>query len=347
MTRRTLGPEASPTTPRRPDVFPTALAAALDRRAAGADMPRAAVLVPVPDPPGHPRRGPRDITTGRPPAGVAPACIALVPATGRAPRDTPDGAPDHLNETVEPAVVPLWREFLATRAPAARRCLVEHHAPLVRGVGTKLAVRLPSSIELADLLQSGTFGLMEAVDRFDPGRGIRFEAYAAQRVRGAMLDELRSQDWVPRTVRARSREVERAREAVQFRSGRPATDGELAAELGVAVRDLRQARRPMYLVSAEDLGAGGPAGSPLWTLPADDSVDPVTAAVRRETGAELRAAIGLLGERDRLVVRLYYVENRTLAEIGGVLGVTESRVCQLHARVITRLRASMQPALAG
>ncbi|MEU8490031.1 FliA/WhiG family RNA polymerase sigma factor [Pseudonocardia alni] len=347
MTRRTLGPEASPTTPRRPDAFPTALATALDRRAAGADMPRAAVLVPVPDPPGHPRRGPRDVTTGRPSAGVAPACIALVPAPGRAPRDTPDGAPDHLNETVEPAVVPLWREFLATRAPAARRCLVEHHAPLVRGVGTKLAVRLPSSIELADLLQSGTFGLMEAVDRFDPGRGIRFEAYAAQRVRGAMLDELRSQDWVPRTVRARSREVERAREAVQFRSGRPATDGELAAELGVAVRDLRQARRPMYLVSAEDLGAGGPAGSPLWTLPADDSVDPVTAAVRRETGAELRAAIGLLGERDRLVVRLYYVENRTLAEIGGVLGVTESRVCQLHARVITRLRASMQPALAG
>ncbi|WP_226355756.1 MULTISPECIES: FliA/WhiG family RNA polymerase sigma factor [unclassified Pseudonocardia] len=347
MTRRTLGPEASPTTSRRPDAFPTALATALDRRAAGADTPRAAVLGPVPDPPGHPRRGPLDATTGRPPAGAAPACIALVPATVRAPRDTPDGAPGHLNETVEPAVVPLWREFLATRAPAARRRLVEHHAPLVRGVGTKLAVRLPSSIELADLLQSGTFGLMEAVDRFDPARGIRFEAYAAQRVRGAMLDELRAQDWVPRTVRARSREVERAREAVQFRAGRPATDGELAAELGVAVRDLRQARRPMYLVSAEDLGAGGPAGSPLSTLPADDSVDPVTAAVRRETGAELRAAIGLLGERDRLVLRLYYVENRTLAEIGGVLGVTESRVCQLHARMITRLRATMEPALAG
>ncbi|WP_224391732.1 FliA/WhiG family RNA polymerase sigma factor [Pseudonocardia sp. ICBG1293] len=347
MTRRTLGRETSPATSLRPDAFPVALATALDRVAAGGDPPRPAVLGPVGEPPGHVRHDLPGGPTGGPDAGAAPTRIALVPSTGRPARDTPGGTRGHLIETVEPAAVPLWREFLATRAPGARRRLVEHHAPLVRGVGAKLAVRLPSSIELADLLQSGTFGLMEVIDRFDPARGIRFEAYAAQRVRGAMLDELRAQDWVPRTVRARSREVERAREAVQFRAGRPATDGELAAELGVAVRDLRQARRPMYLVSAEDLGAGGPSGSPLATLPADDSVDPVTAAVRRETGAELRAAIGRLGERDRLVLGLYYVENRTLAEIGAVLGVTESRVCQLHARVITRLRVSLQPALAG
>ncbi|MEJ8279176.1 FliA/WhiG family RNA polymerase sigma factor [Pseudonocardia spirodelae] len=353
MTRPTLGREVAPRAPHRPDAFPIALATALDRTASGVDGHRGTVVDPLPVAPGA---GPYGLplapfgrvrATDRPSPAPGAARIALVPATAEPRRDTPGGPRDHLIETVEAAVVPLWRLFLAGRAADVRRRLVEHHAPLVRGVGTKLAVRLPSSIELADLLQSGTFGLMEAVDRFDPARGIRFEAYAVQRVRGAMLDELRAQDWVPRTVRARSREVERAREAVQFRAGRPATDGELAAELGVAIRDLRLARRPMYLVSAEDLGSGTAGGSPLATLPADETADPVSATVRRETGAELRAAIGRLGERDRLVLRLYYVENRTLAEIGGVLGVTESRVCQLHARMITRLRASLEPALAG
>ncbi|ANY10243.1 hypothetical protein AFB00_20590 [Pseudonocardia sp. HH130630-07] len=245
---------------------------------------------------------------------------------------------------MESDALPLWRVYLARRDPEARRRLVEHHTPLVRGVGAKLAVRLPPSVELADLVQSGTFGLMEAIDRFDPARGARFEGYAGRRIHGAMLDELRAQDWVPRTVRSRIREVERAREAVQTRTGRPASERELARELGVGLRDLRQAGRPMHLVSTDDPGAVAAAGPAVL---ADDDADPVLTAVRRETGDELRAAIAQLGERDRTVLRLYYLEDRTLAEIGVLLGVTESRVCQLHSRMISRLRLRLEPALAG
>lgn len=349
MTRPTLGREAPATSRRRPDPFPSVLAAALHRAArGGADLPPPG-LTAVPDHPPEPAAAAVDAP---PPGGGAgrgaaavPARMALVPGAGATGGDTPDPVRDHLIETVEVDVRPLWRAFLQVRDPALRHGLVEHYAPLVRGVGTKLAVRLPSSIELSDLLQSGTFGLMEAVDRFDPARGARFESYAAQRVRGAMLDELRAQDWVPRTVRARTREVERARETVLARLGRPATDRELAGELGIGMRELRAATRPVHLVSADDLAEQGPSGLAAVVAGADD--DPYQATARRETSSELRAAIGQLGERDRLVVQLYYLEDHTLAEIGARLGVTESRVCQLHARIVTRLRGRMEQALAG
>ncbi|WP_344028591.1 FliA/WhiG family RNA polymerase sigma factor [Pseudonocardia kongjuensis] len=310
-----------------------------------------AALAAVPDPPAGGPREPAGQRGGRP--GPAPARagghgrMALVPAGG-ATGDTPGAVRDHLIETVDAGEVPLWRAFLAHRCPDVRRRLVECHARLVRGVGTKLAVRLPASIELADLMQSGTFGLMEAVDRFDPVRGVRFEGYAAQRIRGAMLDELRAQDWVPRTVRARIREVERARDVLQSRAGRPATDRELAAELGIGVRELRHAVRPRHLISAEDLAENAtPGHDGLSALVGDDSGDPALVTVRRETSQELRTAIAQLGERDRVVLQLYYLQNLTLAEIGALLGVTESRVCQLHARMITRLRGRMVHAIAG
>ncbi|MFP5022969.1 RNA polymerase sigma factor FliA [Pseudonocardia phyllosphaerae] len=313
MTRPTLGRESSrasrtSSSPlHRPDPFPSVLASALARHA----------------------------------GGTVPG-LARVRSVGHGARDTPGQVRDHLIETVDPEAVGRWRAFLSGRDPAARCRLVEHYTDLVRGVGMKLAVRLPSSIEAADLVQSGTFGLMEAIDRFDPARGVRFEGYAAQRIRGAMLDELRAQDWVPRTVRSRTREVERAREALLLRLGRPANDRELALELGVAVRELRAATRPVHLVSADDLGEGTEV---LARLPAD-AADPVVVAEQGEIRAALCAAIALLDERDRLVVQLYYLENRTLAEIGARLGVTESRVCQLHGRLILRLRGRLQDALA-
>lgn len=355
MTRPTLGREASPPTPLRPDRFPRVLASALDRTARAGPPPAARATAPGPCPqePSGPVGPVGSDGPDRPATpGARSGRMALVAATGTAAGDTPGPARDHLIETVEPDAVPLWRAYLAHRDAEARRRLVAHHASLVRGVGAKLAVRLPASIELADLLQSGTFGLMEAVDRFDPARGVRFEGYAAQRVRGAMLDELRSQDWVPRTVRSRIREIERAREVVQSRIGRPASDRELAGELGIGVRDLRQAVRPAHVVSVDDLGDAGDPTAP-WgrsgpvAPAADDAHDPVLATLRRETGAELRAAIAQLGDRDRTVLRLYYLEDHTLAEIGALLGVTESRVCQLHARMLTRLRVRMEPALAG
>ena len=336
--------------------FPTVVASALGRAnghvpysapadmlAVGARHP-APAAAPCPSPVTDPEpRGTRAAGTATGAAG--PARMVLVPARSG---DTPGAAEDHLIEVVDAAAVPLWREFLQLGGRARRQCLIEHYAPLVRGVGIKLAVRLPSSIELADLVQSGTFGLMEAIDRFDAARAVRFEGYAAQRVRGAMLDELRAQDWVPRTVRARGREVERAREAVALRLGRSATDRELAAELRIGLRELRLATRPVHVSSAdrldEDLpGAGGVAQQRGQHRPPH----PVLAAVHRETVRELWSAVAQLGDRDRTVLRLYYLENRTLAEIGDLLGVTESRVCQLHTRMVARLRGRMEQALAG
>ncbi|MEQ3554852.1 FliA/WhiG family RNA polymerase sigma factor [Pseudonocardia nematodicida] len=347
MSRPTLGREASPPTSARTDQFPRVLASALDRTAQGAPALPPPALAAVPEWIEEHPRPPEGAPAGHGPGGGGTplAGFGVPVAGGPAAGDTPGAAQDHPFETVEPDSRPLWREFLAHRDPSARRRLVEYHASLVRGVGTKLATRLPSSIELADLLQVGTFGLMEAVDRFDPARGVRFEGYAAQRIRGAMLDELRAQDWVPRTVRARVREIERAREAVRSRGAGQPSDRELAAELGIRVRELRQASRPMHLVSAESLADGGTGG--IATLAADDGVDPVVVALRAETGAELRTAISLLGERDRLVLQLYYLEDHTLAEIGALLGVTESRVCQLHSRMLTRLRGRLEAPLAG
>ncbi|MBW0105895.1 FliA/WhiG family RNA polymerase sigma factor [Pseudonocardia sp. KRD291] len=327
-----------------PAAVPTAVPAPEPAAAESSPAPSAAPwLTPVADPPGH---GP-----GAAPAGagaVAPPGPARMVLVSSRSGDTPETAEDHLIEVVDADAVPLWRAFLQRAGRAARQSLIEHYGPLVRGVGMKLAVRLPSSIELADLVQSGTFGLMEAIDRFDPARAVRFEGYAAQRVRGAMLDELRAQDWVPRTVRARSREVERAREAVQLRLGRAATDRELAAELRIGLRELRLATRPVHVISADRLDDDLPGGGGVADLLVDHGApDPVLAAVHRETARELWAAVAQLGDRDRLVLHLYYLENRTLAEIGTVLGVTESRVCQLHGRMVARLRGRLEQSLAG
>jgi len=319
MTRPTPGREVPPSHSRHRS-FPTALAAALER---SADRDRA-------------------------PGGRAPTRAPRMVLVEGGAFDTPDLDDDHLIEVVGAQAVPLWRAYLDDRDSGPRVRLIEHYGSLVTGVAAKLAVRLPASIELADLVQSGTFGLMEAVDRFDPWREVRFDGYAAQRVRGAMLDELRAQDWVPRSIRARSREVERAREAVVARTGRTPTDRELAAELGVGLREVRHAVRPVHVVSADLLDQPAGSGHRVADLLVDETVpDPVVVAARRETSRELCAAVAQLGERDRLVLRLYYLENRTLAEIGSVLGVSESRVCQLHGRLVSRLRGRLEVTLAG
>jgi RNA polymerase sigma factor for flagellar operon FliA len=211
-------------------------------------------------------------------------------------------------------------------------------------VAHRVAAGLPSYVDNADLAQSGIFGLIDAVERFEPGRCARFERYAAQRIRGAILDELRTQDWVPRTVRGRARALERAREQVENRLLRAATGRELADELGVPVRDLFGRAQQVQVVSVEALAANGRDGE----LPADDpALDPMVVVQARETLRQLNAAVSQLGERDRRVVELYYLENRTLAEIGRMLGITESRVCQLHSRLVGRLRGRLEELAVG
>jgi len=254
----------------------------------------------------------------------------------------------HAGPTVASAVdtlAALWLDRGGPRDRTVRDLLVAHYGPLVRAVAARMAVGLPASVEVSDLVQAGVFGLLDAIARFDPTRGIRFETYAAQRIRGAMLDELRAQDWVPRTVRSRIREIERTREQLERRLGRAPDRREIAAELGLPLRELVRAGQHRRLVSVEALAES--ASSVAESVVDESAPDPAEVFALQETHRELAAAVRLLDERDRLVVQLYYVENRTLAEIGRLLGVTESRVCQLHARMVVRLRGRLEERAAG
>lgn len=232
----------------------------------------------------------------------------------------------------------LWAAHHTAPCRRTRARLAVHYRPLVRMVAHRTAERLPGHVEPADLVQSGVFGLLDAIDRFDPDRCSRFESYAVPRIRGAVLDELRAQDWVPRTVRLRLREVERVREELATRLRRTATDREIADALGVSPAELGAAGAAPVL-SVEQLRTGVD-GTVLDALACAEP-DPAAAYQDRETRRLLWFAVDRLDERDRLVLRLYYLEDRTLAEIGRMLGVTESRVSQLHTRLVARLRARL------
>jgi RNA polymerase sigma factor for flagellar operon FliA len=240
-----------------------------------------------------------------------------------------------------PADEPLdeqWTEYLAAPTRWARDRLVVRYTPLVRVVAHRVMAGLPTHVDHADLTQSGVFGLIDAIERFDPERCPRFESFAVQRIRGAILDELRAQDWVPRTVRGRVRELERAQERLERRLQRAATDREIAAEMHLPLREVQGLIGQVQVLSVEALDGIGGGVADLFT---DAAPDPMSVVQARETMRQLNAAVAGLGERDRTVVQLYYLENRTLAEIGRMLGVTESRVCQLHARLVGRLRGRL------
>jgi RNA polymerase sigma factor for flagellar operon FliA len=248
-------------------------------------------------------------------------------------------------DQVEAGIVALWRRYGYGRDPDLRDRLVLHYAPLVKYVAGRVGTGLPPHVDASDLVQSGIFGLVDAIERFEPERGLKFETYAMQRIRGAILDDLRAQDWVPRSVRSRAREVERALERLAARLQRSATDAEVAAELDIGVEDLRDLYAQLQLTSVvalDELVAAGRGNASLAeTLPDYRAEDPVRTMEDREARRSLAHAISQLAERDRVVVTLYYFENLTLAEIGRVLGVTESRVCQLHTRAVLRLRAKL------
>ena len=254
----------------------------------------------------------------------------LPPVDGSAPVDEP------LDEQ--------WTEYLAAPTREARDRLVVRYTPLVRVVAHRVLVGLPTHVDHADLTQSGIFGLIDAIERFDPRRCPRFESFAVQRIRGAILDELRAQDWVPRTVRGRVRELERAQERLERQLQRAATDREIAAEMHLPVREVQGLIRQVQVVSVEALEEISGGVADLFT---DAAPDPMSVVQARETMRQLNAAVAGLGERDRTVVQLYYLENRTLAEIGRQLGVTESRVCQLHSRLVGRLRGRLEELAAG
>jgi RNA polymerase sigma factor for flagellar operon FliA len=260
----------------------------------------------------------------------------------------PDGVlpGDHRTaDDVEAGIVALWRQYGSFHDQMVRDRLMLHYAPLVKYVAGRVGTGLPSYVDVADLVQSGIFGLADAIEKFEPERGLKFETYAMQRIRGAILDELRSQDWVPRSVRGRARDVERALERLGNQLQRTPTDAEIASELQIGVSDLRDLYAQFQLTSVvaldELMVAGRGDASLAETLPDDGADDPVASLVDQDNRRQLADAIAQLVERDRIVVTLYYFENLTLAEIGRVLGVTESRVCQLHTRAVLRLRTKL------
>ncbi|MGW5052198.1 FliA/WhiG family RNA polymerase sigma factor [Actinokineospora sp. NPDC004072] len=248
-------------------------------------------------------------------------------------------------DDVEAGIVALWRQYGDQRQQGLRDRLVLHYAPLVKYVAGRVGTGLPAHVDVADLIQSGIFGLVDAIEKFEPERGLKFETYAMQRIRGAILDDLRAQDWVPRTVRGRAREIERAMERLGGKLQRTPTDAELADELGLTLAELREVYAQLQLTSVvalDELAAAGRGSTSLADILEDERADdPVATLVDQDNRRQLAAAIGRLSERDRIVVTLYYFENLTLAEIGRVLGVTESRVCQLHTRAVLRLRAKL------
>lgn len=244
------------------------------------------------------------------------------------------------------ALEALWGEFHRAHSPGARERLILHYAPLVKLMAAGMASRLPSSVETADLVSYGLFGLMDALDRFEPERGFRFETFARQRIRGAILDELRALDWVPRSIRAKARRIEQATEHLERRLGRSPSDEEVAGELGESLEELRDDIVQVSFASVTALDAESRSGDGVTEVSlldalASGSVAPRARFEEQETHLLLRDAVRNLAERDRAVVVLTYFEGMTLAEVGEVLGVSESRVCQIHGRAIRELRDAL------
>ena len=247
----------------------------------------------------------------------------------------------------------LWRRFKSTGDVHARERLVIAYSPLVKYVAGRMASGLPAHVEEADLISYGLVGLISAIERFDLDREIKFETYAVARIRGAIIDELRSLDWVPRSVRAKARDVEKAHSQLENKLGRAPNEEEMADKLGVSVDDFRTtlleianssvlALDDLWTVSDPD---GGQV-SLLDTIRDPNAIDPEEAIDTVELKDRLADAIESLPDRERLVIALYYYEALTLREIGDVLGVTESRVSQLHTKAVLGMRSHLQNAAA-
>src|SRR5919106_2005333 len=244
----------------------------------------------------------------------------------------------------------LWRRYKGNRDPAARERLVVAYSPMVKFVAGRLGAGLPSHVEDADLISYGLMGLIGAIERFEPERGIKFETFAMTRIRGAIIDELRSLDWVPRSVRARAREIEAAQAKLEHELQRAPSDEEMAGELDMELEEFQDALLEIAnssILALDDLWTvADPNGgqiSMLDTIRDPAAIDPQEEIDTNEVKHRLANAIEGLPDRERLVIALYYYENLTLREIGEVLGVTESRVSQLHTKAVLGLRANLQP----
>ncbi len=241
----------------------------------------------------------------------------------------------------------IWTEFVRTRRPGLRKELIIEYAPLVRFVVSRLGIPSTSLLEAEDLISYGMIGLINAIDRFDPQRGVRFEAFATARIRGAVIDQLRALNWLPRSAVSRVRLIESTLASLEQRLGRPAREQEAAVELGVSTDRYRQMLLEVGIVVLS-------LDAPFSSLAQDDEVaslgdlledtstpGPDEQVEKNELTTLLASAIDNLPERERILVSLYYNDELTMKEISKVMRVSESRVCQLHMQAVLRLRASL------
>jgi RNA polymerase sigma factor FliA len=249
----------------------------------------------------------------------------------------------------------LWRQYRANPdSKAMRDRLILTYAPLVKYVAGRLGSGLPAHVDDDDLISYGLLGLIGAIERYDPDRDVKFETYAIARIKGSIIDELRAMDWVPRSVRARARDIERAIAELERKLHRAPTDEEIASKIGITEEELEDSLTDISRSSIAALdelwtvntggGGGGDQVALIDTIEDTEAPDPQGSLSQTEMREAVGEAIARLPEREKLVVTLYYYEELTLREIGEVLGVTESRVSQLHTKAILRLKARLSGA---
>ncbi|MFN5945749.1 MAG: FliA/WhiG family RNA polymerase sigma factor [Phycisphaerae bacterium] len=245
------------------------------------------------------------------------------------------------------AINTVWTKYQSTRDEDIRNYLMERFLPLVRYNAERIHTRLPDEVDVEDLMSAGVFGLMDAIDAFDLERKVKFETYCAPRIRGAILDELRSMDWVPRLVRHRSSKVDQARQEIEKREGRPATDAEVMHTLGVDGEEFDKLTRDSKAVTTRSLSArtfasdngGGREVREIDVIRDESQANPLT----EMQGKDLKELLTKgLSRAERLIIILYYYEGMTMKEIGATLDLSESRVSQMHSSILARLKAQMQ-----
>ena len=240
----------------------------------------------------------------------------------------------------------LWQEYLQTRSSVAREQLILNYAPVVRRVVGRMMMTLPASIDMDDLISYGSIGLIDAVEKFDPNRGIKFETYAVSRIRGTIYDELRALDWIPRSIRQKAKELEKAYSELEHNLGRSASDQEIAEFMGKSneeIATLLDEVNRTSLISLDDFALkDGESTSIVDKIEDKNLTGALDSLLDSELVNKLSEAIDQLPERERTLISLYYYEKLTLKEIGKVLSITESRVCQLHTRAVMRLRTTLK-----
>ncbi len=238
----------------------------------------------------------------------------------------------------------IWEQFHKTHSDHSRNALMKHYLHLVRYAAERLYSKLPDKVELDDLISAGIFGLMDAIDAFDPARGVKFETYCSPRIRGSILDELRSMDWVPRLVRARAHQLTKATQSLETHLGRKPTKKEIAEELDMDMEEFNRLQRDANAVSLVSLstkysdGDGEKDIREIDVIKDQKSQDPLTEAQKRDLKSLLTKG---LTRAERLIIILYYYEEMTMKEIGLTLDLSESRVSQMHSSIVQRLKAQM------